>query len=714
MTLQEIIKTLQAIALTQPNVRTATDGDIYEVMNGNEGVRYGVFHITQNTHQSYDDRDVYGLNLFYVDRNEDDNANTLQVQSTGKNVIDNIVRSFIEEFDGEYPSITYTPFTQRFKDDTAGVFAALSMEVYKEWTCAEAFGKMVTPQVVVRNQSKTIQITESGVYEITPDDGFTGLDKVVVDAEFGDTVQDEKSIEITESGQYSVVPDEPFLSVGKVDVDVNIPIQDKKGTCILAAEGLYNLKPNDGYVAMKSLEALVALPSKEKSINITSNGEYEVTHDSKSSKMTKVNISVNTEERTRMLNGVCFSGSTFETLEWGKYVWDMIYDGDHMFDSCPNFNDIHGALNNIPIISGAYMFANCPSITEVKDIDFTKYDNVTAMFRGCNNIEYVDNVIFPYMPYSYYNSEVDNALDIGVKDFTVFGPNCDWSNTGYISNGYEFAKGRYAHIKKLDDRQVMLLTNITQQVLDCDKPASVTTCGSDCFLYKEGVGWEEFFANKKHSSGPMGLHIYLNTDDPHTITYVDDKFKIHNEFEHLGNGHYYRDAVSYIKDGELLIDGISYGFKGNWLDKTYSPTTCLRDKTYYVPIQPEQKEYEGEDIFKLCYWTNEGWEYSLDKNGIVSTNHDHRSTQDIWIVKGDFNSIDITFGQSSESGYDFLQILTDTDTLISSGNYMQGDDLQLTVEIPETKYLKFRYKKDTSGSNGEDRVWIKKIRYYNI
>lgn len=183
MTLQEIINILKKIALTQPNVRTATSGDIYEVMNGNPSVKYGVFHITQNTHQSFDNRDVYGLNLFYVDRNEDDNANTLQVQSVGKTVIDNIVKSFCEEFDGEFPTITYTPFTQRFKDDTAGVFAGLSLEVYKEWTCAEGFGDFITPQVIVRNQDKTIKVTQSGIYVVTPDEGYTGLGEVVVDVE---------------------------------------------------------------------------------------------------------------------------------------------------------------------------------------------------------------------------------------------------------------------------------------------------------------------------------------------------------------------------------------------------------------------------------------------------------------------------------------------------------------------------------------------------
>lgn len=350
MTLQELIKTLQQIALTQPNVRTATDGDIYEVMNGNPSVRYGVFHITQNTHQSYEDRDVYGLNLFYVDRNEEDNTNTLQIQSIGKSVIDNIVRTFVEEFDGEYPTINYTPFTQRFKDDTAGVFAGISMEVYKDWICPDTYGDYVTDMNVVRNQNKTIKITVSGIYTVVPDEGYTGLGEVIVDTELANTVQDAKSIEITENGEYSVVADSPFLSIGKVDVDVNLPIQDKKELTV-TDNGTYEVMADEGYVGMKTAEITVEYTPKK-----------------------------------QLPNGMRLSNSTFTEFDMTLYDWSMVYDYTRMFKNCQNLATL--TITPIQPIYMYEMFYFCYGLTalDLSSWDLSRVTNMKRLFKNCSRL----------------------------------------------------------------------------------------------------------------------------------------------------------------------------------------------------------------------------------------------------------------------------------------------------------------------------------------
>ena len=357
MTLQEIINILKKIALTQPNVRTATSGDIYEVMNGNPSVRYGVFHITQNTHQSFDDRDVYGLNLFYVDRNEDDNANTLQIQSVGKTVIDNIVKSFCEEFDGDFPTITYTPFTQRFKDDTAGVFAGLSLEVFKEWTCAEGFGDFITDRVIVRNQSKTIQVTKSGTYVVTPDAGFTGLDKVVVDAELANTVQDVKSIEITENGEYAVVADSPFLSIGKVDIDVNLPLQEKKELTV-TDNGTYEVMADEGYVGMRVAEVTF---------------EYE--------------------PKKRLPNGMRLSESTFTEFDMTLYDWSLVYDWYRMFSYCGELKHLTTTPNlNLLYVGNMFMDCYLLETLDLSNWDTSKVVDMNYMFRSCHNLRTIEGI----------------------------------------------------------------------------------------------------------------------------------------------------------------------------------------------------------------------------------------------------------------------------------------------------------------------------------
>lgn len=138
MTLLQIVGNLERIALTQPNIRTAGEGNIYDEMNTNPSVKYGVFFITQNTHIEYEDTDRYGLTLFYVDRLEDDmESNRLRIQSHGKQVLGNIITTFCNEFDIDFPEITYTPFTQKFVDECAGVYATISFNMYKNSICAD-------------------------------------------------------------------------------------------------------------------------------------------------------------------------------------------------------------------------------------------------------------------------------------------------------------------------------------------------------------------------------------------------------------------------------------------------------------------------------------------------------------------------------------------------------------------------------------------------
>ena len=138
MTLLQTIDKLQTIALSQPNVRTAGEGNIYDKMNTNPSVKYGVFFITQNTHIEYEESDRYGFTLFYVDRLEDDmESNRLRIQSHGKQVLGNIITTFCNEFDIDFPEITYTPFTEKFVDLTAGVYATISFNIYKNSICAD-------------------------------------------------------------------------------------------------------------------------------------------------------------------------------------------------------------------------------------------------------------------------------------------------------------------------------------------------------------------------------------------------------------------------------------------------------------------------------------------------------------------------------------------------------------------------------------------------
>lgn len=140
MTLLNIVRGFEQIALTHPNIRTAKDGSIYDIMNANPAVKYGAFVVTQNTHRQTEKLDYYGFTIFYCDRLVDNmDSNRLQIQSFGKQVLGNIIHSFCSAFDVEVPIINYTTWTQKFMDECAGVYAQFELEIPVDLICPEEY-----------------------------------------------------------------------------------------------------------------------------------------------------------------------------------------------------------------------------------------------------------------------------------------------------------------------------------------------------------------------------------------------------------------------------------------------------------------------------------------------------------------------------------------------------------------------------------------------
>lgn len=138
MTLAQFIRAIGRICLQQKNVRTFGQGDLYADMVAPD-LKYTVMYVTQNQHQSEENVDRYSINLFYIDRQENiDGDNMLQVQSIGKEVIENVVRIFCETYYAEvYGTIYFQPFIQRWSDLTCGVYAIITLEVPKDSLCID-------------------------------------------------------------------------------------------------------------------------------------------------------------------------------------------------------------------------------------------------------------------------------------------------------------------------------------------------------------------------------------------------------------------------------------------------------------------------------------------------------------------------------------------------------------------------------------------------
>lgn len=140
MTLIEIVNELKAIAMTQPNIRSAGEGNIYDFMNGNPSSKYSVFFISQTTHREDDNFVYYGFNLFHINRLDSTlENNRLQEQSIAKDVLSNIVKTFCNMHDAKVESLVYHPFTEKFKDLTCGMYVTVEFQIPLDYLCEEDY-----------------------------------------------------------------------------------------------------------------------------------------------------------------------------------------------------------------------------------------------------------------------------------------------------------------------------------------------------------------------------------------------------------------------------------------------------------------------------------------------------------------------------------------------------------------------------------------------
>lgn len=128
MTLTEVINEILTVAKRQPLVHEAGEGDIYDRLNGSKRVDYSVVWLTQGSHYSREGWMTYRFTVFYVDRLLNDlGANRLEIQSTGIKALRNIVLTVCDDLGVDEPDLTFTPFTQRFRDETAGVYTSIDI-----------------------------------------------------------------------------------------------------------------------------------------------------------------------------------------------------------------------------------------------------------------------------------------------------------------------------------------------------------------------------------------------------------------------------------------------------------------------------------------------------------------------------------------------------------------------------------------------------------
>lgn len=139
MTLLQLIKAVEGVAMQQPSINMIVQNDVFRI-NSAPSLKYGVFAWTQGQHSG----NIYGMQtysftFFYVDRLKEDLSNQIEVQSVGCQTIGNILRNLADEYDVEIGNYSIQPFNQRFTDECAGVFCNVSLSVPATSVCAEVY-----------------------------------------------------------------------------------------------------------------------------------------------------------------------------------------------------------------------------------------------------------------------------------------------------------------------------------------------------------------------------------------------------------------------------------------------------------------------------------------------------------------------------------------------------------------------------------------------
>ena len=139
MTLLETIKAIEGVAKAQPSVRMVVPNDIFR-LNATPSAQYGVFGWTQGQHEASLDSTLirFRFTFFYVDRLTEDKGNEVEVQSTGVQTLDTVIRTLADMgiWADDY---TFQTFNQRFLDECAGVFVSVRLTVPIGWTCPDEF-----------------------------------------------------------------------------------------------------------------------------------------------------------------------------------------------------------------------------------------------------------------------------------------------------------------------------------------------------------------------------------------------------------------------------------------------------------------------------------------------------------------------------------------------------------------------------------------------
>ena len=229
------------------------------------------------------------------------------------------------------------------------------------------------------NQEKNVIPTKEK-QEITPDEKYNGLSKVIVDKIPDEYIIPSGEINISQNGTYDVTD--------KTSAKVNVP-EKQLGTKTIIKNGTYNATDDnlDGYSKVEVATSGVDLNDYIKSTIEEGTSSYSAGQWIKSVKQLPV-FTFNGKNTSYHFSG--FKGSS---IDLSSFNTTNVTNMTSLFNSCSSLTSLDvNNFNTSKVTNMGRMFSSCSSLTslDVSNLTATSLTNANMMFYNCLYITSID------------------------------------------------------------------------------------------------------------------------------------------------------------------------------------------------------------------------------------------------------------------------------------------------------------------------------------
>ena len=229
------------------------------------------------------------------------------------------------------------------------------------------------------NQEKNVIPTKK-IQEITPDEKYNGLSKVIVDKIPDEYIIPKGEINITENGEVNVADKETAI--------VNVP-EKQLGTKTITKNGTYNATDDnlDGYSKVEVETSGVDLNDYIKSTIEEGTNSYSAGQWIKSVK--QLPAFTFTGKNT----SYHFSGFKGGSIDLSNFNTSDVTNMRYMFSDCSSLTSLDlSSFNTSNVIYMGNMFRSCSSLTslDLSNFNTSKVTNMESLFNSCSSLTSLD------------------------------------------------------------------------------------------------------------------------------------------------------------------------------------------------------------------------------------------------------------------------------------------------------------------------------------